>query len=99
MPRWVQPQISDGLMDMLAQLQGSDRHFASRSVTRHQAIARFARTDEVAAVVAVLAGPDPSYLTATVLTMDGGSLAVDPGNMGFADAMAALSKDERGAGT
>lgn len=85
-PGWVRTEMSEGMMDILAGLQGSDRAQAFESVTRHQPLRRVADPDEVGAVVAFLAGPDSSYMTAAVLAVDGGATAVDPGTTPFTDA-------------
>ncbi len=85
-PGWVRTEMSEGMMDILAGLQRSNRASAFASVTRHQPLRRVAAPDEVAAVVAFLAGPDSSYMTAAVLTVDGGASVVDTGTTPFTDA-------------
>ena len=81
-------------MDMLAALQRSGREAAFESVIRHQALPRVADPEEVASVVAFLAGPDSSYVTAAVLTVDGGSLAVNSGTTAVSDAIEAAGVEE-----
>lgn len=88
-PGWVRTTMSEGQMDMLAELQGSNREAAFSSVVRSQALPRVADPEEVASVVAFLAGPDSGYMTGSVLTVDGGSLIVNAGTTAFSDAMAA----------
>jgi NAD(P)-dependent dehydrogenase (short-subunit alcohol dehydrogenase family) len=46
---------------------------------RQTALRRFAEPAEAADVVAYLAGPQSSYVTGSVLTMDGGRTAITPG--------------------
>jgi NAD(P)-dependent dehydrogenase (short-subunit alcohol dehydrogenase family) len=93
-PGWVRTEMSEGQMDMLAALQRSGREAAFESVIRHQALPRVADPEEVASVVAFLAGPDSSYVTAAVLTVDGGSLAVNSGTTAVSDAIEAAGVEE-----
>jgi meso-butanediol dehydrogenase / (S,S)-butanediol dehydrogenase / diacetyl reductase len=94
-PGWVRTEMSEGQMDMLAELQRSGREKAFMAVIRNQALPRVAEPEEVAHVVAFLAGPDSSYMTASVLTVDGGSLAVNAGTTAISDAMASADVDGR----
>ena len=94
-PGWVRTEMSEGQMDMLAALQRSGRDAAFESVIRHQALPRVAAPEEVAGVVAFLAGPDSSYMTAGVLTVDGGSLSVNAGTTAISDAIAMADLEGR----
>lgn len=94
-PGWVRTEMSEGQMDMLAALQRSGREAAFESVIRHQVLPRVAEPEEVASVVAFLAGPDSSYMTAGVLTVDGGSLAVNAGTTAISDAIAMADREGR----
>lgn len=94
-PGWVRTEMSEGQMDMLAGLKRSGREEAFTAVIRHQALPRVAEPEEVANVVAFLAGPGSSYMTASVLTVDGGSLAVNAGTTAISDAIALADGDPR----
>jgi NAD(P)-dependent dehydrogenase (short-subunit alcohol dehydrogenase family) len=94
-PGWVRTEMSEGQMDMLATLQRSGRDEAFASVIRHQPLLRVGSVDEIAGVVAFLAGSDSSYMTGAVLTVDGGSLVVDAGTTAIGDAVAMAETEGR----
>lgn len=52
-----------------------DRAAGAKKITRPVPMGRYARPEEIAAAIVFLLGPDASYITGTVLAVDGGMAA------------------------
>ncbi|HYX84532.1 MAG TPA: SDR family oxidoreductase [Gaiellales bacterium] len=76
-PGWVRTPMGDQDMAAVADAWGTDVEHAYRLCTRDSPLRRPAEPDEVAAVVAFLAGPDASYVNGVEIAVDGGAMAVD----------------------
>jgi NAD(P)-dependent dehydrogenase (short-subunit alcohol dehydrogenase family) len=76
-PGWVRTPMADSEMSELAEAIGTDREGAYAAAVAHVPAGRPADPQEIAATVAFLASDDASFVTAAVLTADGGSVAVD----------------------
>jgi meso-butanediol dehydrogenase / (S,S)-butanediol dehydrogenase / diacetyl reductase len=82
-PGWVRTPMGDADMDHVAALHGTDREGAYALCHAATPLRRPADADEVAAVVAFLAGPDSSYVTGAAIPVDGGTSVVDPSAIPF----------------
>ena len=69
--------MADGDMDEIAARSGTDRDGAYRLTSSSTPLRRPAEADEVAAVIAFLAGPEASYVNGATLAVDGGASIVD----------------------
>ena len=76
-PGWVRTPMADGDMDDVAARHGTDRDGAYRLTSSTTPLRRPAEPDEVAAVIAFLAGPDAGYVTGATIPVDGGASVVD----------------------
>ena len=76
-PGWVRTPMADGDMDDVAARHGTDRDGAYRLTSSTTPLRRPAEPDEVAAVIAFLAGPDAGYVTGAAIPVDGGASVVD----------------------
>ena len=66
--------MADACMDDLATKRGTDREGAYALVHDRMPMPRPGTAEEVAAVVAFLAGPDASYLSGETVEVNGGLL-------------------------
>lgn len=84
-PAWTRTPIADASMDRLAARRGTDREGAYALSTAHVPLRRPVTAEEVAAACVFLASPDASGITGAVLSVDGGSSAVDLSTTAFDD--------------
>ena len=82
-PGWVRTPMADAEMDALGAARGLDRERAYALASRDVPLRRPAEPGEVAAVCAFLASTDASYVSGSVVVVDGGTSAVDVGTLAF----------------
>jgi NAD(P)-dependent dehydrogenase (short-subunit alcohol dehydrogenase family) len=83
-PGWVQTPMSERGMDALAKRRGlATREEAFALVSADLPLRRVAQPDEIAAACLFLASSESSFVTGAVLVADGGSTAVDVGQLAF----------------
>jgi NAD(P)-dependent dehydrogenase (short-subunit alcohol dehydrogenase family) len=76
-PGWVRTPMADEDMDEVAARNGTDRDGAYRLTSSTTPLRRPAEPDEVAAVIAFLAGPEAGYVNGATIPVDGGASVVD----------------------
>lgn len=76
-PGWVRTPMADTDMDEIAARRGTDREGAYRLTSSTTPLRRPAEPEEIAAVIAFLAGPDASYVNGATIPVDGGATVVD----------------------
>jgi meso-butanediol dehydrogenase/(S,S)-butanediol dehydrogenase/diacetyl reductase len=76
-PGWVRTPMADEDMDDVAERYGTDRDGAYRLTSSTTPLRRPAEPDEIAAVIAFLAGPEASYVNGVTIPVDGGAMVVD----------------------
>jgi NAD(P)-dependent dehydrogenase (short-subunit alcohol dehydrogenase family) len=82
-PGWIRTPMGDEDMGAVAEAWNTDREHAYQLCTRDSGLRRPAEPEEIASVVAFLAGPDASYVNGVEIPVDGGSMAVDASSTAF----------------
>ncbi len=82
-PGWVRTPMGDEDMDVVAELQGVSREQAYALCHAANPLRRPADAEEIAAVIAFLAGSEASYVNGAAIPVDGGTTVVDPSTIPF----------------
>ena len=82
-PGWVRTPMADEDMDEIAARWGTDRDGAYRLTSSSTPLRRPADPDEIAAVIAFLAGHGASYVNGATIPVDGGAMIVDGTSVPF----------------
>ncbi len=82
-PGWVRSEMADEEMAEFGRDSGLSVEQGYAAVTRHVPSRRAAAPEEVAAAIAWLVSDQASYVNAAVLSVDGGTVVVDPGTIAF----------------
>jgi NAD(P)-dependent dehydrogenase (short-subunit alcohol dehydrogenase family) len=83
-PGFVRTPMSDALMERVVTMSGGSVDQARRRVGAVAPLGRTAEPSEIASVCLFLASEDASFVTGSVLTVDGGAMALDSGTAAFA---------------
>lgn len=82
-PGWTRTEMADAEMTEFGESIGSTKEEAYRLATAFAPSRRPAEAREVAEAIAWLLSPAASYLNAAVIPVDGGLVAVEPGQIAF----------------
>lgn len=82
-PGWVRTPMADDDMDEIAARWDTDRDGAYRLTSSSTPLRRPAEPEEIAAVIAFLAGPGASYVNGATIPVDGGAMIVDGTSVPF----------------
>jgi meso-butanediol dehydrogenase / (S,S)-butanediol dehydrogenase / diacetyl reductase len=80
-PGWVRTDMADHEMDLRARAAGTTREQAYADAMRNVPLRRASSAEEVAGLVAWLAGPEAASVTGTVIAVDGGADIVDTASL------------------
>ena len=83
-PGFVRTPMSDALMERAAGMEGSSADAVRRRISAVAPLGRAAEASEIAAVSLFLASDDASFVTGSVVSVDGGSSALNSGTVAFA---------------
>jgi meso-butanediol dehydrogenase / (S,S)-butanediol dehydrogenase / diacetyl reductase len=83
-PGWVRTEVTEGIVQMIAEREGMELEQARARVTRHVPLNRMADPEELASVCLFLASGQASFVTGAVLIADGGAHVVEVGTLDFA---------------
>lgn len=77
-PGWSRSDMSDGTFAGIAAMTGLSREEVIARLERQVPLRRVSEPAEVAAAIAFLASEDASYVSGSVLVVDGGQMGADP---------------------
>ncbi len=82
-PGWTRSELADDEMRHIGEPRGLDVEASYEFVTSLVPLRRPAESEEVGNAISWLLSPRASYVNASVITVDGGHVALDPGTVPF----------------